>query len=177
MNTRDLRTFGVHAERSDQRDTLTTAGALRVWLRARHLISDSERVSRADLERAVALREALRTALDTSETRRRRDEGHERLRGVAAELPVEIDFDGSGRPLLKPRSRGVDAALTLLLVSAVEASIGGRWSRLKLCAASDCQWAFVDDSRNRLQRWCATRVCGNRMKTRNYRNRMRSHES
>jgi predicted RNA-binding Zn ribbon-like protein len=176
LNTRDLRMFGIHAERSDQRDELMTVRELRVWLRERRLIGDSDRVSRADLERAVALREALRTMLDPNETRRRRDDGRRRLRRLAAELPVYIDFDGSARPLLTSRSRGVDGALTRLLISAVEASIADRWSRLKLCAAADCHWGFVDDSRNRLQRWCATRVCGNRMKTRNYRKRQRSRE-
>jgi predicted RNA-binding Zn ribbon-like protein len=173
LNTRDLRTYGDHAQRDEKRDELTTPQELRAWLCARRLIGNKERVSRADLERALALRAALRSALDPNETRRGRSDALERLRRLAAELPVEVDFDTRVRPLLKPRGRGVDAALTRLLAAAIEADIAGRWSRLKLCAAADCHWAFVDGSRNRLQRWCATRVCGNRMKTRNYRERHR----
>lgn len=174
LNTRDVRTYGDHARRDDKRDELTTPHELRVWLGARRLLGDKEGVSRVDLERALALRETLRSALDPNETRRGRKDALKRLRRLALELPLEIDFDDQARPLLKPRARGVDAALTELLVSAIEADIAGRWSRLKVCAAADCHWVFVDKSRNRLQRWCATRVCGNRMKTRNYRERHRA---
>jgi len=51
------------------------------------------------------------------------------------------------------------------------ASIEGDWSRLKICPDDDCQWAFVDQSRNRSRRWCSMEVCGNRDKTRTYRAR------
>ena len=85
-----------------------------------------------------------------------------------------MDFDSQARPALKPQTRGVPAALSALLAAAIDANISGRWSRLKVCAAPDCQWVFVDQSRNRLQRWCATRICGNRMKTRSYRERQRT---
>lgn len=175
MNTRDARSFGDHAFRKDaDRDALTTPQELRRWLRARRLIAENERVTRADLARALDFRESLRGALDPNQTRRGRDQALNQLRRVAGGLPVELGFDKQGRPTLKPRTRGVEAALSTLLAAAIDANISGRWSRLKVCAAPDCQWAFVDESRNRLQRWCATRICGNRMKTRNYRERLRT---
>jgi predicted RNA-binding Zn ribbon-like protein len=174
LNTRDVRTFGEHGMRDDGRDKLSTPQQLRTWLRARRLIGETERVTRADLDRALALRESLRGALDPNETRRGRTDALLRLRRLAADLPVEVDFDSQARPTLKPQRRGVQAALTSLLAAAIDANISGRWSRLKICAAPDCQWVFVDHSRNRLQRWCATRICGNRMKTRNYRERQRT---
>jgi predicted RNA-binding Zn ribbon-like protein len=53
----------------------------------------------------------------------------------------------------------------------------GHWDRLRMCAAEDCGWIFFDASRNGRGRWCATRVCGNRLRTRNYRaRRMRAPE-
>jgi predicted RNA-binding Zn ribbon-like protein len=47
----------------------------------------------------------------------------------------------------------------------------GDWPRVKLCAAPDCRWAFYDVSRNGRGRWCAMEICGNRQKTRTYRER------
>jgi predicted RNA-binding Zn ribbon-like protein len=35
-------------------------------------------------------------------------------------------------------------------------------AHLKRCPREDCQFAFVDDSRNQTRRWCDTRLCGNR---------------
>jgi hypothetical protein len=37
-----------------------------------------------------------------------------------------------------------------------------RWQRLRLCAATDCRFAFYDASRNRTGIWCSMSTCGNR---------------
>lgn len=42
-------------------------------------------------------------------------------------------------------------------------------SRLKFCSAPNCQWAFVDRSRQRNRNWCDMSVCGNRAKIKRYR--------
>jgi predicted RNA-binding Zn ribbon-like protein len=47
----------------------------------------------------------------------------------------------------------------------------GTWHRLRMCAAPDCRWVFYDTSRRGGARWCSMAVCGNRAKTRRYRNR------
>ncbi len=47
----------------------------------------------------------------------------------------------------------------------------GTWSRLKACAAEDCQFAFYDHSKNRSGHWCTMAECGNRAKVRSYRAR------
>ena len=52
-----------------------------------------------------------------------------------------------------------------------EADREGQWIRLKVCPADDCQWAFYDRSRNRSATWCDMKVCGNRHKVREYRER------
>lgn len=48
------------------------------------------------------------------------------------------------------------------------------WSRLKLCAATDCADVLVDLSRNRSKRFCDTGNCANRMHVTAYRARQRS---
>ncbi|MCL6580471.1 MAG: CGNR zinc finger domain-containing protein [Firmicutes bacterium] len=44
----------------------------------------------------------------------------------------------------------------------------------KVCANADCGWLFYDDSRNRSRRWCDGRYCGNLIKVRRFRAKVRS---
>jgi predicted RNA-binding Zn ribbon-like protein len=39
-------------------------------------------------------------------------------------------------------------------------------ARLKLCALSDCDWLFMDTSKNGSRRWCQMNVCGAKEKAR-----------
>lgn len=45
--------------------------------------------------------------------------------------------------------------------------------RLGRCAAPDCDWLFLDVSRNRSRRWCDMAECGNRAKMRRFYRRKR----
>jgi predicted RNA-binding Zn ribbon-like protein len=44
-------------------------------------------------------------------------------------------------------------------------------TRLRVCAAADCDWLFFDTSRNRSRKWCDMTTCGNRAKVARYRGR------
>lgn len=44
---------------------------------------------------------------------------------------------------------------------------------VRLCEAPDCQWLFLDRSRNRSRRWCDMAACGNRAKARRHYQRTR----
>jgi predicted RNA-binding Zn ribbon-like protein len=46
-----------------------------------------------------------------------------------------------------------------------------RLTQVRACAASDCGWWFVDDTRNHSRRWCDMKICGNREKVRRFRSR------
>lgn len=48
------------------------------------------------------------------------------------------------------------------------------WRRLKACPGPDCEWVFVDRSRNGSRRWCQMSACGNRAKASAFRARQRS---
>ncbi len=39
---------------------------------------------------------------------------------------------------------------------------------IRECGAPDCEWLFLDQSRNRSRRWCDMKVCGNRQKARRH---------
>lgn len=110
-----------------------------------------------DRERARTVRDALRTSIGGD--RLPRDDGGgairvELLRGV----PTLVATDPIGA----------------VLAAATRLAVLGHWDRMKICAAHDCRWAFFDRSRNRSRTWCSMRVCGNRTKARNWRERARA---
>jgi predicted RNA-binding Zn ribbon-like protein len=47
--------------------------------------------------------------------------------------------------------------------------VSPRLGRVRACAASDCAWLFMDDTKNRSRRWCDMKLCGNREKLRRFR--------
>jgi predicted RNA-binding Zn ribbon-like protein len=143
------------------REQLHTPARLQALLLELGLLDAGVRVTEADLERALKIREGLRgLALANNE-------------GVddsvlEAELVVRIDGrDG----VLEPARRNVDGALADLIGVVYTAMADGTWSRLKACRREVCHWLFYDRSRNRSAVWCQMAVCGNRTKTRAYRAR------
>ncbi len=42
-------------------------------------------------------------------------------------------------------------------------------TRLRICAADDCDWLFYDMTRNHSRKWCDMNTCGNRAKVARYR--------
>jgi len=91
-----------------------------------------------------------------------------------------------GDPRLTPRKTLVTASIavtadgpTLIagdvvgaaMAAATRIAVRGDWTRLKICPADTCLWAFYDQSRNRSRSWCSMRVCGNREKARAWRER------
>lgn len=45
---------------------------------------------------------------------------------------------------------------------------------VRFCEAPDCEWLFLDHSRNRSRRWCDMTTCGNRQKARRHYERLRA---
>ena len=67
-----------------------------------------------------------------------------------------------------------DHPLGPFVITAVRLAHEEKWQRIKLCDMHTCRYAFYDASRNRSGRWCDMRVCGNRAKTRAFRERHKS---
>jgi predicted RNA-binding Zn ribbon-like protein len=125
------------------------------------LLDSRARVTEADLERALELREGLRGLALAN------NEGADAV-VLEAELVVRID----GRAgVLEPVRRNVDGALADLVGIVYTAMADGTWSRLKACRRDVCHWLFYDRSRNQSAVWCQMAVCGNRTKTKAYRAR------
>jgi len=61
-----------------------------------------------------------------------------------------------------------NARMGEIVRSTVELLTSDHLGRLRLCAADDCNWVFLDYSKNGSRRWCDMNVCGNRAKARRY---------
>jgi predicted RNA-binding Zn ribbon-like protein len=127
----------------------------------------------ADLALAVDLREVLRGVL-------RSHVAHQpalvadpaaKLAEIASAMRARISAAADGSIRVIATGPGAQAALTELLLIAAEAQTLRTWSRLKVCSADDCQWAFYDRSPTRNGCWCSMQICGSRAKSRAYRQR------
>jgi predicted RNA-binding Zn ribbon-like protein len=152
-------------------DEIGDRGALRSWLAGRGLAGARARVTDDDVALAHRLRAALRDMVDAHSGRRPGPTALSAVNDVMAALPLRLAFDEAGGAELVAAGDGVRGGLAQLLAAVVVAVGEGHWSRLKLCDEDSCRWAFHDQSKNASKRWCSMSVCGNRAKTRSYRQR------
>ena len=146
------------------------AGAVAAWLAANGLPSPSaEDVARATDFRALVRRMLVHDGCVAKDAAIR-----DAVNATSAAAPLVVQFREDGYIALEPaRPAGIDAALGRLVGAIFESMADGTWSRLKICLASDCQWAYFDASRNRSGHWCSMESCGNKAKARAYRERRR----
>jgi predicted RNA-binding Zn ribbon-like protein len=155
VNTLDLRPY---------KEELETPVQLAAWLAAHGL--PVARARQADLDRAIAVREALRDLIDG------RPEAAPVIERAARDARLELRIaDAQAR--LVPAAGGVSGALGSLVAEVATAMADGTWDRVRLCAADDCRWAFIDTTKNGSRNWCSMRSCGNRAKVQAYRARHR----
>jgi predicted RNA-binding Zn ribbon-like protein len=122
-------------------------------------------VGAAELERAVALREAFRALLLANATGSRPPvDATATIERIGRRATLRADGD------LRLVPAG-DAELARLLAIAVVAQADGTWLRLKACPGESCQWALYDRTRSRTRTWCAAAKCGARTRSREYRRR------
>jgi predicted RNA-binding Zn ribbon-like protein len=165
VNTLDL---------EEQTDLLGDPAGARDWLvRARLIDPAAARPAAAELELARRMRESLRCML----RREGGDDGKDQLaplRTVSDAHSARLKVgDGGAIELENPRHGDLGDALFELLLIVYRAQQEGTWSRLKICANDECQWAFFDRSRNQQGSWCEMATCGNRLKNRELRARRR----
>jgi predicted RNA-binding Zn ribbon-like protein len=140
------------------------------WL-ADHGLEIPGKLTARDVERAIALREALRALLLANAGEPLEPEAIEQLNESAGRIRLLVHFDPEGSSTLDSEKGGIECALGEILAIVHRSMSEGSWSRLKACLADTCQWAFYDQSKNRSAHWCSMAVCGNRAKARAYRNR------
>jgi predicted RNA-binding Zn ribbon-like protein len=62
----------------------------------------------------------------------------------------------------------LDRPLWPVTVSAVNLAASEAAARVKECGSDNCNWLFLDTSKNRSRRWCDMKDCGNRAKARRH---------
>ncbi|GGU44349.1 hypothetical protein GCM10010211_04920 [Streptomyces albospinus] len=172
LNSLDLRSFTHHGTVHRGGDHLSTTQALTDWLRKRGLLAADAAASEDDLRHARRLRAQLRGSLG----QRAQSPGPlEERPGPEGSVPLNLRLGTppGQPPALVPVGAGAQGALERIALLVCEAVAAGTWGRLKMCEAADCQWVFYDRSKPGRGRWCAAELCGNRMKTRAYRERQR----
>ncbi len=134
-------------------DQLSDLAGYRAWVDARTNLAGRP-ADDAEVVGARELRDALRLSAQGLAP------------APAPRQPLLLTLDADGEPRLEG-----DGPLAQVGAAVAIAGIRGTWSRIKICPADDCRWAFYDASRNRSRSWCSMAVCGNRAKARNHRAR------
>lgn len=155
-------------------DELADAASWRAWALGHRLEPPGDGRGVAS---ARAVRDALRAAVSDGLQPTVAPDGlprtlppeADRQRAVAPDAggPIRVELH-AGTPVLVAGD-----AVGAVLAASARLAVLGRWDRVKVCPADDCGWAFFDHSRNRSRTWCSMRVCGNRTKARNWRERAR----
>jgi predicted RNA-binding Zn ribbon-like protein len=62
----------------------------------------------------------------------------------------------------------LERILWLVARSAADLLVSEELDTVRVCASEDCQWLFLDTSKNKSRRWCDMKSCGNRAKARRH---------
>lgn len=173
-NSLDVRRFTHHGVQHAQHDELATPRELAAWLSQRGLLSEGTKVTSAMFDAALHLRAGVRAYLECDPAERRTGNAAVRSLNNALRLfplVVEVRNDGSMGP--GPARADALAGMSAIAAELYLGSVRGTLDRLKTCAAEECRRVFFDRSKPATRRWCMSTLCGNRTKTRAYRERHR----
>ena len=113
------------------RELLSSPRELGIWLAQHDLLSSKARVTNADLNRATALREALRGLLRANNHGEPDAAAADEVNRIAGRSHIEIRASPAGTSEVAVAGRGVDGALGRIVAHALAAMLDGRWRRLK----------------------------------------------
>jgi predicted RNA-binding Zn ribbon-like protein len=174
-NSLDVRQFTHHGVRHEQGDELTVPRDLAAWMSQRGLLAEGVRITPAMLDTALQFRNHVRAylACDPAERRKNKDVVRSLTNALQA-FPLVVETRDDRGMTLGPARRDALAGLSAIAAELYNGSVKGTLDRLKTCAAEECRRVFFDRSKPATRRWCMSTLCGNRMKTRTYRERHRN---
>ena len=180
VNTLSGRPTSAPVERLDSYESLV------VWAREQHLVSAAaaDRLSgearkhphqaAAVLARAKDFREALNGLAAAIEAGRQPNADVLKTIGECLASAYAngrlVPHDGALQWVASAED-DLDRVLWEIGRAAGRLVVSPRLARVRACAASDCGWWFVDDTKNRSRRWCDMTLCGNREKLRRFRSK------
>ena len=172
-NSLDVRHFTHHGVQHVQGDELGSPRELGAWMAARGLSWTGAKITPAMFETALQLRASVRFYLERDPIERRRNKDAVQSLNKAMSLFPLLADARSDRMTLRGAREDALAGLSLVVAELYDGSVRGTLDRLKMCAADECRRLFYDRSKPATRRWCMSTLCGNRIKTRNYRERQR----
>lgn len=137
---------------------------------ARELVANTPAAEKC-LRAAIELREALFRVLRAAAARETGASGDVRLLSRwNAEALRHRDMVGANRGYAwswddKPQ---LERIVWPIAQAAADLLTGEQLANVRECEAADCQWLFLDTSRNHSRRWCDMSACGNREKARRH---------
>jgi len=175
-NTLDMRHFTHPAVPPRQDDELKSADDLVAGMAQRKLARPDSKITPAMFETALALRSRLRDYLQREPVKRRSKSATRALNEAIASFPLRAELDDAAAGTLRPARDDALAGLSAVAAELYNGARDGSLDRLKMCAAEECRRVFFDRSKPATRRWCMSTLCGNRIKTRAYRERQRGRD-
>jgi predicted RNA-binding Zn ribbon-like protein len=173
-NSLDVRHFTHHGVQHVQSDELKGPRELGAWMSQRGLLLSGARITPAMFDTALQLRASARTYLETDPAERRKiGDAVRSLNKAMRLLPLVAEARNDGVMALRAGRDDALAGLSVVVAEMYDGSVRGTLDRLKMCAAEECRRVFFDRSKPATRRWCMSTLCGNRTKTRAYRERRR----
>ena len=138
------------------------------WMVETGMLDTPPKVSASELASGRTLREAINRLARPGTEPAPGDE--EDLNRWAARCPLAPQL-GANREVVWVAERPVPAMFATIARDAVDLLSSPLVGRIRECGAPDCALLFVDTSRPGRRRWCSTAACGNRVRTKAYRQR------
>ena len=170
-NTLDLRHFIHHGIQHPQGDELASPGDLAAWMTERKLLPPGGKITASMLAEALELRTSMRAYLQRELDRRGEKASLLPLNRAMENFPLIAEAAPNGAMVLRGARRDALSGLSVVIAELLRGSDNGMLHRLKMCASDECQRVFYDRSKPGTRRWCVSALCGNREKTRAYRQR------
>ena len=166
------------------RELLNSYSDLLLWSQGAQILTEDEaerlreeasrhtREAKAVLQRAIDLREALYRIffvvargsslekVDLSTLNTEFSEAMSQACIVPAKDSFALDWTG--------KEKALDHMLWTIARSAADLLTSEGLDDVRVCAAEDCNWLFLDTSKNHSRRWCDMKSCGNRAKARKH---------
>jgi predicted RNA-binding Zn ribbon-like protein len=146
-----------------EHDHLSEPGEAHRYLASRGMAVPSGAPDARELDRLRELRDVARAVASEGPSAAR-----DRIEGLLSQYTYRLSADGT----LVPTSSGWDGLIAHALPGLLELVAAG--DRLRTCSDPDCDWLFIDRSRNHSRQWCDMGTCGSRAKMSRYRRRKRA---
>ena len=154
-------------------DILADPNSLETLLAGISIAGTPGAVSLPDMAWAIELREALRSLAGGNSGMPPEEAVAEIVNRAARVAGLSLDFGREGSVRVTSSSTGIAGVIATVLAALHQAMSDGSWGRVKVCRNPDCRWAFYDRSKNHSRVWCEMRECGNVMKARRFRRKVR----